>query len=359
MKLNKKSIQMGKHLVDAMMFIFLAIFYVRYIWTHITSVVKYMTSFRKNPFESLFGFFTFGAMFTAFPLLFSFLIHKKITLVGFFIGFILQWIIFLNTNPYPLMQDNKLTMMELIPKQYRPEIQFPLDDLKKSYMMGEMNVNFPIVIKPTLCSGQGKNVVIVKSQSELDDFFKKNENTSNYMVQNYLSDEYNIELGVLWEKMPWEKTGKIVEISEKIKLKKNTDDITEQEMEDLTEQYKKTKTFNHLISNDLNELFNHIAKPIKGFNAGRYDILITSLNDFKNNHDFKILEVNGIWGAEMKMTEKTFGTLNWFLRRFVIGLGNILTFQGYSPLNLVMAMIKSYKTYLDCDNPITMFSIYI
>ena len=357
MKMDKKSMHVVKHLVDAMMFIFIAIFYFRYTWSYLIGVFKFKHSSFMKQLEGFFEFLKFGAMFTAFPLLFSYLIHKKATLVGFFVGFILQWIIFLNTNPYPLMQDNKLTIMELIPKKYRPEIQFSLDELKKSSMHG-MNVHFPLVLKPTVCSGQGKNVVIVKSQRELDDFFKKNENTTNYMVQNYLSDEYAMEIGVLWEKMPWEKDGKIVEISEKIRLKKNRDDITEQEMEDMSEQYKKTKTFNYLINDHLNNLFSHIAKPIKGFNAGRYDILIKSLNDFKNDN-FKILEVNGIWGAEMKMDEHTFGTLNWVLRRFVIGLGNILTLQGYSPLNLVMVMFKSYKGLFNCDNPLTMFSVYI
>ena len=76
--------------------------------------------------------------------------------------------------------------------------------------MHEMNVNFPIIIKPSVCSGQKINVTIVKSQQALDEYFRKNgnENASNYMVQNYLSDEYDMEVGVLWEKMPWEKEGK-------------------------------------------------------------------------------------------------------------------------------------------------------
>lgn len=263
------------------------------------------------------------------PALFSYLIYKKITIIGFFAGFIVQWVVLLNTNPYPLTQNNKLTIMELISKQYRPEIQFSLDELKKS-SMHEMHVNFPIIIKPSVCSGQRKNVTIVKSQQALDEYFRENgnENASNYMVQNYLSDEYDTEIGVLWEKMPWEKEGKIIEINAQPKYKKNKDELTEQDKRDKRDGFdKKIETFNYLINDNLNKVFNDISKPIQGFNAGRYDILIKSLNDFQNG-DFKILEANGIWGGQATMHETTFGTIKWVIRRFIIGLGNMVTLRG-------------------------------
>jgi hypothetical protein len=344
----------------AMMLLFVANFYVRLMWS-----IKFDNLFsgKLSLFDFLKNVFTLPVMFFLFPLLISYLICKKTTMVGVFIGFIVQWIIFLNTNPYPLTQDNKLAIMELIPQQYRPEIQFPLDDLKKS-SMNKMNVKFPIILKPMVCSGQRKNVTIVRTPNELDNFFKENEDTSNYMVQNYLSDEeYDIEIGVLWEKMPWEKEGKIIEINDQPKFKKNKDETTEQEKEDLMNKWleeKKMKTYDYLINDDLNQLFNHISKRIKGFNAGRYDILIKSLNDFQNG-DFKILEVNGIWGGQgtMQDDDKPFGVINWILRRFVIGLGNMLTLQGYSPLNLAMAMFESYKRMMRCGNPLYVFSIYI
>jgi hypothetical protein len=248
--------------------------------------------------------------------------------------------------------------MELIPKKYRPKIQFSLDELKKS-SMHKMNVKFPIIIKPSVCSGRRKNVTIVKTQQALDEYFKENKNTANYMVQNYLSDhDYNNEIGVLWEKMPWEKEGTIIEINEQSKFKKNKDDQDDQDEQDaLNKMNEKVKTFNYLINDDLNKLFNDLSKNIKGFNAGRYDILIKNLKGFKNG-DFKILEVNGIWGGQATMHEDPLIHINWFLKRFVIGLGNIVTLQGYSPMNLLMVMFKSYARHLWCD-PASMFSLYI
>ena len=368
MKINKKSMHLFKNVAYAMMLIFLGIFYGSMMSSTVIISHYYMKNVitgkvtLKTAAFAIYCAIMFFVIYIAFPALFSYLIYKNINLIGVFAGFIVQWIIFLNTNPYPLRQDNKLTIMELIPKKYRPEIQFSLDELKK-LSMHEMNVRFPIIIKPTVCSGRQKNVTIVKTQQELDKYFKENKNTSNCMVQTYLSDEYDMEIGVLWEKMPWEREGKIIEINEQPKLKKNKDDQDEQQDEqdeqDSLNKINETKTFNYLINDDLNKLFNDLSKNIKGLNAGRYDILIKSLNDFQNG-DFKIVEVNGIWGAQATMYEHPLGSVNWGLRRFVIGLGNILTLQGYSPLNLVMVMFKSYARYLSCsDDKVGLFSLYV
>jgi hypothetical protein len=354
--MNKKLMHGLKNAIHAIVLFAVAFFYFKIIFANLIM--------GNEPFRlaSLGYIIETVCLYSAIPALFSYLIYKKITMSGFLAGFIVQWIIFLNTNPYPLNQDNKLTIMELIPRQYRPDIQFSLDKLKNSSMQ-EMNVNFPIIIKPSVCSGRRKNVTIVKSQQALDEYFMKNEheneNASNYMVQNYLSDEYDMEIGVLWEKMPWEKEGKIIEINAQPKYKKNKDELTEQDKQDQRDAFnKKVKTFNHLITDDLDKLFNDISKQLMGFNAGRYDILIKSLNDFQNG-DFKILEVNGIWGAQATMSDIPFGSVKWFVRRAVIGLGNILTLQGYTPLTLLIVMFKSYARSIVCGNQLAMFSLYI
>ena len=364
MKMSKNSMHLVKNVAYAMILFFLGNFYVRMFWKSAIGsydIIKNTIIGKlkiKSAIDLVFNAIMFPFSYIVFPALWSYLIYKKITLIGFFIGFIVQWIIFLNTNPYPLTQDNKLTIMELIPEKYRPEIQFSLDNLKKSSMR-EMNVNFPIIIKPSVCSGRRQNVTIVKSQHALDEYFKENKNTANYMVQNYLSNEYDIEVGVLWEKMPWEKEGKIIEINDQPKFKKNKDEQDEQDAQDAQEKMnEKVKTFNYLINDDLNKAFKDISKNIKGLNAGRYDILIKSLKDFQNG-DFKILEVNGIWGAQATMHEYPLVFMNWFLRRFVIGLGNILTLQGYSPLNLLMVMFKSYTRHMYCGESLLLFSLYI
>lgn len=360
MKTNKKYISLGNNVAYAMMLLVVANFYVRFLlqikWKYIFTLRMSLFTFLKD----LKNIIMIPSIFFSLPLFISYLIYKNTTMVGFFMGFIVQMIVFLNTNPYPLTQDNKLAIMELIPQQYRPEIQFPLDELKKS-SIHIMNVNFPIIVKPMVCSGRRKNVTIIRSHNELDNFFKENEDTSNYMFQNYLSDEeYDIEIGVLWEKMPWENEGKIIEINHQPKHKKNNNEPTDQEIQHMMDESRnvKTKTYNYLINDDLNKRFNDLSKRIKGFNAGRYDILIKSLNDFQNG-DFKIVEVNGIWGGQSTMNDSVFGTISWVLRRFIIGLGNILTLQGYSPLNLAIVMFESYKRMMRCNDALAMLSLYI
>lgn len=360
MKLNARSTHLIKFVAQLMMLLFMGNLYVRLGWSSAISSYEIIkkTIIGKLKLKNTIYYLVFTIMcsfcYCVFPALVSYLIYKNINLFGFFVGFIAQWIVFLNTNPYPLTQDNKLTIMELIPTKYRPEVQFSLNDLKHSSMQA-MHANFPIIIKPSICSGRRRNVTIVKSQQELNEYFKETKNTDNYMVQNYLSDhDYSNEVGVLWEKLPWEKEGKIIEINHQPKFKKNKDE-NEQDKQEMMN--KKVKTFNYLINDNLNKLFNDLSKNVKGFNAGRYDILIKSLKDFQNG-DFKILEVNGIWGAQATMIHDPLVFINWFLKRYVIGLGNIVTLQGYSPWNLLMVMWTSHRRSMQCD-AYSMFSLYI
>ena len=174
MKMSAKSTHLVKIVAYLMILVFMGNFYVRMFCKGVFGsydIFKKTIIGKLNIKPAITSFFhtlmLCPFIYCIFPALVSYLIYKKITLIGFFIGFIAQWIIFLNTNPYPLTQDNKLTIMELIPEKYRPEIQFSLDDLKKSSMR-EMNVNFPIIIKPSVCSGRRQNVTIVKSQQELN-----------------------------------------------------------------------------------------------------------------------------------------------------------------------------------------------
>ena len=127
MKLNSKSTHAIKIVAQLMMLFFMGIFYVSLFWKNamvLCDMVKNTIVGKlklKTTLNYLFIFILIWLSYSAFPALVSYLIYKKMTLFGVFVGFIAQWIIFLNTNPYPLTQDNKLTIMELIPKKYRSD----------------------------------------------------------------------------------------------------------------------------------------------------------------------------------------------------------------------------------------------
>ncbi len=280
--------------------------------------------------------------FFLFPLIISFIVYKKITFAGYFLGFITQWIIFLNVNPYPLNQNNKLFIMSLIPEKHRPETQFSLSEINNKQF------NYPIIIKPIVCSGDGKNVQIIYSNKELRLYLKNCKNVNSFMVQNYLY-KHNIEIGILWEKYPWENKGRIVEIVEKTQNTK---------IRNYDYKYHKNLTF--LIDDKLNYYFNEIAKSVKNMNVCRYDVRVENIQDLQTG-DFKILEINGTMGMSYLGYPIKNGFLidiKWYFIRLIIGLYNIITLQGYSPIKLPIVMYKSYLNTLLCKEWEDIFSLY-
>ena len=50
---------------------------------------------------------------------------------------------------------------------------------------------------------------------------------------------------------------------------------------------------NHLITPQLIDVFDAISKQVEGYNFGRYDIRVPSLEDLYAGRNIKILELNG------------------------------------------------------------------
>lgn len=269
--------------------------------------------------------------------------RKYSPIVCYFIGFVLQWIVFLNVNPYPLEMDNKYAVMQHIPEKHCPDTQFILSDISNQ------PYSYPIIIKPILCSGDGKRIAVIHSENELTLFLQTCKNPSEYMVQNYLHD-YNIEIGVLYEHMPWENKGLITEIFEKTQ----TAEIR---------YWIKNKAVDqkHLITPELNTEFDRLSSNIPGFNIGRYDIRLRNLGDLQKM-DFKIVEVNGTMGMSLHSSQNFIiyhkNACSWYLRRLFTGFSNIVTFRGYSPIHLPPVMMKSYYDMFRCDDWENLFSLY-
>jgi D-alanine-D-alanine ligase-like ATP-grasp enzyme len=245
--------------------------------------------------------------------------------------------------------------MNLIPERFRPNIQFCLSEIYNK------KFNFPIIIKPKICSGDGNDIEIIKTSKDLKLFLKKLENKkqnlNNYLVQNYLYN-YTIEIGILYEKLPFKKEGKIIEIIEKT----HKDEIKEYSNYDV-------KYHNHLINDKLNKLFNNLSKKIPNMNVARYDIRLKSIDDLMKGK-FKIIEINGTMGFPFDTPTSNYKyillnkiidisiELRWYFARIFIGILNILTLNGYSLVNLIKAMIQSYQNVYNCDDWENIFSLY-
>ena len=243
------------------------------------------------------------------------LFYKIDFLKIYFLLFLIQWIIFLNVNPYPINIDNKFSIMELVPNEYRPETQFLLSNIKNN------KFNYPIIIKPIYCSGNGNHIVIINNNNDLNIFLQNCKNKNNYMVQNYLKD-YNVEIGILYE------NGKILEIVEKT----NKDDEI------------------RFFKNDSKKSY---YKLIPNMNVARYDIRLKNINDLEKGN-FKIIEINGTMG----MSFEYYFDIIWYFRRLFIGTKNILTLNGYSPVQLPIVMFKSYYNMIKCNDNENLFSLY-
>jgi hypothetical protein len=132
--------------------------------------------------------YTFFFIYLGIPLLISIVINlflKYDLLYVFSIIFIIQWIIFLNVNPCILKYNNKYTIMEEIPEKFRPNQQYLLSDINIK------NINFPIIIKPIICSGDAQNIYIVKNKQDyINILLNKKININQYMMQELL-ENYN------------------------------------------------------------------------------------------------------------------------------------------------------------------------
>ena len=272
-----------------------------------------------------------------FPFIFGYIIKiftKFNFLICYFIGIIIQWICFLNINPVPLFIDNKLSSMKLFQKEFIPEVQFSLVDINKN------KFTYPIIIKPTICSGDRRDINIINSNIELNNYLKTCKNSNEYMVQNYLVD-YDVEIGLMWRKFPWEKEGKIIEIIERTNK--------EDKLRPTNDKYLVDHL--NLINNNLNILFNKIAKFVPNLNICRYDIRLKNINDLQKGK-FKIIEVNGNLGRELSEFADIFNNnmsvILFYFERILIGFINIITLNGYNPINLIIIIIKTYYNMIKC-----------
>jgi hypothetical protein len=269
-------------------------------------------------------------------------------ILSLFIGFLILTILLLNCNPYTSLDINKFTKLKYLPKEYVPAYQ----ELLKNTNINELH--FPVVIKPIYCSGNGHDVKIVYSKEAANKIIK-NINIDEYMIQTYLSD-YPIEVGILYEKFPWEKNGNI---SVNIKESKN-------KIKTCSNEDKCYKDIN-LHTPELLKAINHLSSKIPNMFCCRYDIRTKSLDELKTGKNFKVLEINGVMGFDLDSASYFFtelslysfmGCIKWLFTRMFIGLYNIISLNGYSPINMIKILIQSTKYTYKCQNWEHQYCVY-
>lgn len=277
-----------------------------------------------------------------------FLLTKLSFIISLFIGFLILIILLLNCNPYTNLNTNKFTKLNYLPKEYVPSQQ----QLLKNTNINELH--FPVIIKPIYCSGNGNNVKIVYSKEEAIKIIK-NINIDEYMIQTYLSD-YPIEVGILYEKFPWDKNGNISVIIKESKNKIKTCNNGDKCYKDV-----------NLNTPELLKTINHLSSKIPNMFCCRFDIRTKSLDELKTGKNFKVLEINGVMGFDLDSASYFFtefslysfmGCIKWLFTRMIIGLYNIISLNGYSPINMIKILIQSTKYTYKCQNWEHQYCVY-
>ncbi len=225
--------------------------------------------------------------------------------------------------------EHKTAILNLIDEAYKPRTLFfkketKLDELK--HALTNNDITFPFILKPDV-GERGTGVEKINSELELKKYVSTLK--EDFLVQEFVT--HDIELGVLFARYPNEEKGKVtsVVIKKFLTVTGNGTDTILQLMEQQTrarfqiKRFKKEKTEllktipklnevvllepignhcrgteflsgQHLINEQLHQVFNKVAKDINGFYYGRFDMKVKSYNDLYQGQTIKIMELNGV-----------------------------------------------------------------
>ncbi|MDW7691711.1 hypothetical protein R9C00_16805 [Flammeovirgaceae bacterium SG7u.111] len=229
-----------------------------------------------------------------------------------------------------VMGESKASVLERINEGYLPKSTFislgtPFQQVLKA--IAHAQISYPFIAKPNV-GERGRGVEKIENENA----FKK------YLVQNTEDDliiqefvDYELELGILYHRMPDEAEGHITSVVIKDFLtiegdgKSKISELVEAHVRAYNRaDYFKEKlgnkwnevlgkgaklklepignhcrgtTFlngNYLISKKLEKVFDKISTQITGYNYGRFDLKVKSLDDLYRGKNIKILELNGV-----------------------------------------------------------------
>jgi len=193
--------------------------------------------------------------------------------------------------------------------------------------MAERELDYPIVLKPDF-GQRGQGVEIVTKEAEARRWISNCED--GIIVQEYIG---GLEFGVQWAKFPDEEIGTITSVCGKqAQFVEGDGEGTLEELilrderavlmsryyfskyaGQLTRVLGKGERFTvapigthsrgavftderHAITAELREVFDELGRRFEGFNFGRYDVKVPSVDDLKTGRNIVVLELNGVMG---------------------------------------------------------------
>ncbi len=244
-----------------------------------------------------------------------------------------------------LFGESKQAILDRISDNYKPKslVVYPnqkFPSLTNSFLGDQEGQDiFPLIVKPDE-GERGRGVQKVERISGLIDYYLQARNP--FIIQEYI--DYPIELGVLYSRKPSEEKGRITSITvkeflavtgdgkrtleqliqantraqlqeERLKLKFATRwtiilPLGEKiELEGIGNHCLGTRFINanYLITNVLEDIFEKISRPIEGFQYGRFDLRVASLQDLYEGKNIKIMELNGTNAEPTHIYDSTHG----------------------------------------------------
>jgi pimeloyl-ACP methyl ester carboxylesterase/membrane protein DedA with SNARE-associated domain len=194
----------------------------------------------------------------------------------------------------------------------------------KSFM-AQNDLTFPVVLKPDV-GQRGSGVAVVRSNAEIEQYLR--DAGTETMIQEYIP---GFEFGVFYYRYPGAGKGRIFSITEKrfpsvigdgesnlgqlilkdsravcmakFYLNKQAERLWDVPKKGEAVQLVEVGTHcrgaifldgTWVKTDALEEAIDRISQSYNGFYFGRYDIRTASIEDFKQGHNFKVVELNGI-----------------------------------------------------------------
>ncbi len=225
--------------------------------------------------------------------------------------------------------ESKQEILSKIDSEFLPKHLFARQNSEINTILEQIRakgIEFPFIAKPDV-GERGTMVTKINSEKEFQLFYKKS--NTDLIIQEFV--DFEIELGILYSRIPNEKCGKVTSITQKEFLSVTGDGIStvrelmkknvraqfqlkrfEVEFPELLDQIPKNQTKkiiepignhcrgtrfidrNEMITKELNELFDKISLPIKDFYFGRFDLKVSGFEDLVAAKNIRILELNGV-----------------------------------------------------------------
>ncbi len=222
--------------------------------------------------------------------------------------------------------ESKKNILDAIANEYKPITILADPTISLNTMAWKIGIiPLPLIVKPIL-GERGTGVMKINSLSELLEYHQNIDN--QYIIQEFI--DYPIELGVFYSRKPSEARGQISSITMKDFLSvtgNGTNSLEELIQANTRARFQEAKlrrkfaslwktlipagqkieleaignhcrgtrfiNANYLITKQLEDVFETISRQIQGFQYGRFDLRVPSLEDLYAGKNIKIMELNG------------------------------------------------------------------